>query len=109
MRAITQAGNECGPSASSCSAVMSSLKRVSCSASHERSESSGSVSHASSWYGARWPSRTTAGVGTVKSTGPSSSAYSSSSAPVRSDGGVAVSPITWTSPARSSSITARTT
>jgi hypothetical protein len=41
MRVITQPGNECGPSASSCSAVISSLKRVSCSASHDRSESSG--------------------------------------------------------------------
>ena len=33
-------------------------------------DDSGSVSQASSWKGARCPSLTTAGVGTVKSTGP---------------------------------------
>ncbi len=48
-RAITQPGNEISLSASSCSAVTSSRKRLSCSASQSRSVLSGSVSHASSW------------------------------------------------------------
>ena len=46
---MTQPGNEISLSASSCSAVTSSRKRLSCSASHSRSVLSGSVSHASSW------------------------------------------------------------
>ena len=88
--------------------MTSSRNRVSCSSSHRCSPAGGSVSQASSWYGARKPSRTTAGVGTWKSTGPSSAAYSSASCVVSSSGGVAVSPTTWTSPPSSAS-TARTT